>query len=116
MLSRPGGPLEAGKNDETTEGIELTETKIRESTADALTNVRAASVTTPVRASVRMGAAPNLARQCDRPTGIGLTTEAGGCAGLNHRLTPVVRPHGSPHCFRWVLTQVPGRCAGGFNR
>ena len=50
-------------------GQELTGTMSRETTADALTNVRAASVTTPVRASVRMGAAPNLARQCDRPTG-----------------------------------------------
>ena len=39
--------------------------------------------------------------------GIGLTTEAGGCAGLNHRLTPVVRPRGGPRCFRWVLKDLP---------
>ena len=48
--------------------FELTGTMGRETMADALMDVRAAGVTAPVRASVRTGAAPNLARQCDRPT------------------------------------------------
>jgi hypothetical protein len=66
-------------------------------------------VTTPVRALVQTGAAANLGREADRiqmgeavnlgPTPrvasllghrIGLAAEVGGCARLNHWLTPVV--------------------------
>ncbi len=47
-------------------------------------------VTTPVRASVQTGEAPNLGHKADLQAQVGLTPEVGGFARLNHWLTQVV--------------------------
>src|SRR4051812_35068062 len=47
-------------------------------------------VTTPVTASVQTGEAPSLGREADPRAQIGLTPDVGGCARLDHWLTPGV--------------------------
>src|SRR5207302_1065898 len=76
-------------------------------------------VTTPVRASVQTGAAPNLGREPDFATGIGRgeprprgRAEVRGCARLNHWLTPVVTISVPAAWRRSVVRALPSPLSG----
>ena len=73
-------------------GIEQTETTSRDTTGDASMDVRAAIVTTPVRASVRTAQPPTSHVSATCPRGDRSHDRGWRLHLLNHRLTPVVRP------------------------